>query len=251
MSYVLRCTAAVIGILFITGDAEAVIKGRSAGAISRHVVKLVGTNLLCTATVIGRQEVLTANHCVDGGHGPYFVVAGGKRIAVTGHDRAGGASRLTLASPLPAGFIPIATNSDTPSNGSYTIAGYGTNDEMARPRSAGLREARLVADNTYSASSLVDPGRRGPIAASACMGDSGGPVARFDGRRYVLVGIVDRASNITGNRACGYLTHYASVSGVDTTAFTAPNATPVEAAVTSRRIKRSAKVKVQRRWAAR
>jgi len=42
------------------------MKGQSAGGISRHVVKLVGHNLLCTATVIGRDKLLTANHCVEG-----------------------------------------------------------------------------------------------------------------------------------------------------------------------------------------
>jgi hypothetical protein len=194
--------------------------------------------------VIGRQEVLTANHCVDGGHGPYFVVTGGKRIPVASISGAGGATLLKLASPLPGNVTPMATTSNSPSNGNYTIAGYGTDDEMAKPRSAGLREARLIADNTYAPQSLVDPGRRGPLAASACMGDSGGPVARYDGKKFVLVGIVDRASNIVGNRACGYLTHYATVSGINTTVAAA---TPVEATVAPR--KRVAKVRHHRRWA--
>jgi hypothetical protein len=80
--------------------------------------------------------------------------------------------------------------------------------------SAGLKEARLVADAKYGG--LVDPRRRGPISASACMGDSGGPVAKFDGRRYVLVGIVERVSNYAGVGACGFLTHFSAVSGNST-----------------------------------
>ena len=76
--------------------------------------------------------------------------------------------------PLPAQYVPIATGS-AGGEGTYTIAGYGTAQESERMRSAGLREARLVNDSRYNA--LVDPRRRSPISASACMGDSGGPVA--------------------------------------------------------------------------
>jgi len=195
--------------IFASGDAQAVMRGQGAGSISKHVVKLVGHNLLCTATVIGRQQLLTANHCVEG-HGPFYVIAGGSRIAVASHSPSGQTTLLTLASPLPSHFVPIATG-DAGSDGSYTIAGYGTAREAERMHSAGLKEARLIADSRYGG--LVDPNRRGPISASACMGDSGGPVAKFDGKRYVLVGIVERVSNYAGIGACGFLTHFSAVSG--------------------------------------
>jgi hypothetical protein len=181
--------AASAAFILSSGDAHAVMRGSTAGGISRHVVKLVGHNLLCTATVIGRQQLLTANHCVEG-PGPFYVVAGGRQIAVTGHSPAGQVTQLTLAAPLPASIIPIATSSSAAGDGNYTIAGFGTAQESARMRSAGLREARLVNDSRYNA--LVDPRRHGAISASACMGDSGGPVAKFDGKHYVLVGIVER-----------------------------------------------------------
>jgi secreted trypsin-like serine protease len=83
-----------------------------------------------------------------------------------------------------------------------------------------LRAATLVADG--NAGALVDPARRG---ASACMGDSGGPVARFDGRRYVLVGIIERASNPSPTRACGDRTHYVSVGGLSAWSGTTSAAT--------------------------
>jgi hypothetical protein len=203
------CLVASAAFLFVPGDAHAVMRGQGAGSISKHVVKLVGHNLLCTATVIGRTQLLTANHCVEG-TGPFFVVAGSSRIPVTSHAPSGQTTMLTLASPLPAQFIPIATG-DAGSEGTYTIAGYGTAREAERMHSAGLKEARLVADSRYGG--LVDPHRRGPISASACMGDSGGPVAKFDGKRYVLVGIVERVSNYAGIGACGFLTHFSAVGG--------------------------------------
>jgi hypothetical protein len=212
--------AASAAFILSHSDAHAVMRGSSAGGISRHVVKLVGHNLLCTATVIGRQQLLTANHCVEG-TGPFFVVAGSRKIAVISHSPAGQTTQLTLASPLPAHFVPIATGS-AGGEGAYTIAGYGTAQESARMHSAGLREARLVTDSRYNA--LVDPRRRGAISASACMGDSGGPVAKFDGKRFVLVGIVERVSNYAGIGACGFLTHFSSVSGVSNIA-SAPEGT--------------------------
>jgi secreted trypsin-like serine protease len=211
LAFVLAASAAFV---LSSGDAHAVMRGGQAGGISRHVVKLVGHNLLCTATVIGRQQLLTANHCVEGS-GPFFVVAGGRQIAVASHSSAGQVTQLTLASPLPNSVVPIATGS-AGADGTYTIAGYGTAQETARMHSAGLREAHLVNDSRYNA--LVDPRRHGAISASACMGDSGGPVAKFDGKRYVLVGIVERVSNYAGIGACGFLTHFSSVSGVSNVA---------------------------------
>src|ERR1051325_6231091 len=83
--------------VFAPNDAQAVMRGHGAGSISKHVVKLVGHNLLCTATVIGRQQLLTANHCVEG-PGPFYVMAGGSRIAVASHAASGQVTLLTLAS---------------------------------------------------------------------------------------------------------------------------------------------------------
>src|ERR1043165_3854361 len=145
----LAVLAAWAAFLFGSSDAHAVMRGQGAGAISRHVVKLVGHNLLCSATVIGRQQLLTANHCVESG-GPFFVIAGGSRISVTSHSPSGQTTLLTLAGQIPASYIPIAAG-DVAGDGSYTIAGYGTAHEAERMRSAGLREARLVTDSRYGA----------------------------------------------------------------------------------------------------
>jgi secreted trypsin-like serine protease len=229
--------------IFTSGDAHAVMRGHGAGSIAKHVVKLVGHNLLCTATVIARQQLLTANHCVEGS-GPFFVIAGSARIAVASHSPSGQTTLLTLASPLPSHFVPIAMGSDAGNDSGYTIAGYGTAREAERMHSAGLKEARLVADSRYGG--LVDPNRRGPISASACMGDSGGPVAKFDGKRYVLVGIVERVSNYAGIGACGFLTHFSAVSGNSAVASAPAGVT--RQASEPRHARASAKK--QRQWAA-
>lgn len=230
---------------FAPSDANAVMRGSAAGGISKHVVKLVGHNLLCSATVIGRQQLLTANHCIEGS-GPFFVVTGGAKIAVASHSKSGQTTLLTLASPLPAQYVPIGTG-DVQSD-SYTIAGFGTAHEAERMRSAGLKEARLVTDSRYGA--LVDPKRRGAISASACMGDSGGPVAKFDGKRYVLVGIVERVSNYAGIGACGFLTHFSSVSGNSAVAAAPPAGETRQVSEPHAQPRLASKGKRSRQWAA-
>jgi len=233
--------AASAAVIFAPQQAQAVMRGHPAGSISRHVVKLVGNNILCTGTVVGRQQVLTANHCL--GSGQLFAVVGGQKIAVTGNASSGEATLLTLASPLPPSVEPIATGDATP-GGTYTIAGYGTAQETQHMHSAGLREAQLVNDPRYGG--LVDPNRRGPISASACMGDSGGPVARFDGKRYILVGIVERVSNYQGIGACGYLTHYSTIGGIPSSA---PAPTPENSRVASEPTAPRKQVKRVKQWA--
>ena len=238
-------SVASAAFIFAPTDANAVMRGQAAGGISRHVVKLVGHNLLCSATVIAHDRLLTANHCVEG-TGPFFVMAGGRRIAVASHSKSGQTTLLTLASPLPAHYVPIPTG-EVSGEGTYTIAGYGTAQESERMHSAGLKEARLVTDSRYGG--LVDPKRRGPISASACMGDSGGPVAKFDGKRYVLVGIVERVSNYAGVGACGFLTHFSSVSGTSNYA-SVPSGTSRQASEPSSTTRVAGKHK-RAKWAAR
>jgi hypothetical protein len=182
---------------------------------------------MCSATAVGRQEVLTSAHCIDGSD-PYFVIAGGSRIAVASHSDNGGTATLRLARPLPGSIVPIEVGTGS---GDFVIAGYGISREFPRGGGGGLREARLV----QSGAALVDPRRRGDIGASACMGDSGGPVARFDGSRYVLVGIIERASHPSPTRACGDLTHYTSVSGSWLSSSFA-GTTPTAASVPTRRV---------------
>ena len=103
---------------------------------------------------------------------------------------------------MPAGASPVAVGAGA--GDSYTIAGYGTASEAARGAFGSLRKARLVRAEPYA---LVDPNRKGSIGASACYGDSGGPVLRGS----ALIGVISRAAHPHPRIACGHLTRYAPV----------------------------------------
>src|SRR4051795_3986855 len=86
--YVSAVLVASAAFIFAPSDAQAVMRGHGAGSISKHVVKLVGHNLLCTATVIGRQQLPPANHW-GGVPGPFFFGGGGSRIGGRSHVPSG------------------------------------------------------------------------------------------------------------------------------------------------------------------
>jgi len=196
-------------IALAAGPAQAIVLG-SSSSLGSYTVRLVGAGY-CTGVAIARRAVVTAAHCargvrveIDGGS---IAIAGTARSAALDDGRrvsvSGDAVILRLASPLPFGVsaAPVGARSgDT-----FTIAGYGTTDERSRGAFGALHEATLVA---ASARALVDPNRSGSIGASACFGDSGGPVMRGG----ELVGVITRANYPRKAIACGFYTRWAAVT---------------------------------------
>ena len=200
--------------LLAASPAAAMINGSPSG-LAGHTVRILSAagTPVCTGVAVGPRHVVTARHCYTGSRS---VTAAGKRIRIVaanargaGINVRGDAIVLTLAQPLPTEITPLAVGQG---DGPFVAAGYGTDVESQRNLLGSLQEATLV---PAQPNTLVDPAREGSISASACYGDSGGPIVRRSGTGFVLVGIITRASHPHPKRVCGHLTHYAPLYGSD------------------------------------
>ncbi len=182
----------------------------SLSSLEHFTVRVVGRDH-CTGVVIARRAVATAAHCARYGA---RVITNGGSVRVIGSSRSirlddgrrahasGDAVILRLAGPLPGGVSPAPIGNGD--GDSFLIAGYGTTDESAKGAFGALHEARLVRARGRA---LVDPDRAGKIGASACFGDSGGPVLRGG----QLVGVITRANYPHKRIACGFYTRWAPI----------------------------------------
>jgi hypothetical protein len=192
----------------LAAPAGAVVMG-SVSSLDRYTVRLAG-NGYCSGVAIARQLVATAAHCADG----MYAIAGGHTFGVSGYSRhavlddgrhvsvSGDAAILRLTRPLPP-EIEAAPLGEGEGN-IYTIAGYGDTAERGRRSFGRLHEAVVIPAESQA---LVDPNRTGTLSASACFGDSGGPVFRGE----VLVGVITRAAHPSPRLACGDLTRWAPI----------------------------------------
>lgn len=199
---------------------------RQATELAPYVVMVMsgsgGETDFCTASVIARDAVLTAAHCVTDiwDTRVFFRTGEGKLvlfnvISIARHPdfepNAGRKHRISidlalvrLAGSLPAAFEPVElADSDSVAVGErFRIAGFGRADERVSGTSGVLRTGVLLVSKPEPAflAWLVDPDGTG---LGGCTGDSGAPILALD--RPALVGVAIRAKGRNGY-LCGAAT---------------------------------------------
>jgi secreted trypsin-like serine protease len=189
-----------------------------------HAVMVLGSRgSACSGTLIARNAVLTAGHCVDGssalaiayfeGSQPILKAARSAvkhpRFSLT-DNRSIDLALVRLSEPLPARFTPAAMEGDEivePAPGPYILAGFGL-QQIDDPKSAGtLRSAELTALG-ISTSRMMHLTTE-PESVRICRGDSGGPVFSSEARGILLVGVIiatyspNLKRGTPGARVCG------------------------------------------------
>lgn len=185
-----------LALLLAVAPARAVVGGRpDPGAAASAVMVLSSNGGVCTGIVVAPDAVLTAGHCVGGRaeHRVHYKDEAGAPVlaeiaaraphpgydagAVAGRRRSIDLALVRLAAPLPARFRPAALSAAMPRAGErLTLAGYG----VAAPgdaRSTGTyRSLELAVVEPHGPSRILVWLGASPGGASACHGDSGGPI---------------------------------------------------------------------------
>lgn len=175
----------------------------------------------CTGTVIGRDVILTAAHCVagkkqvvvayaeNGSHVLQRVISRAIHPGFSGRERVSlDLALIRLESPLPARFAPLPFDRGEVEHrvgATFLIAGYGMQRESDEASAGTLRSAsvsvlprlfpRFLRIGTSPSADLSD--------FAICTGDSGGPVLATGFGGKVIVGVVYGRESFGDARSCG------------------------------------------------
>ncbi len=181
--------------------------------IAQTTVALIMDNSLCTGSIVDRDMVITAAHCLYGYQGQVAVVFASSlqdapRSAVMMADRfvihpsydpsktsadQNDLALVRLPSPLPGDYRPAELMPDgaTLENGqSVILAGFGITDVATHAGAGVLRAAEVTVKNARlgGTEAVLDQTQ----GSGACHGDSGGPAFVEEGGGFLLWGVTSR-----------------------------------------------------------
>jgi secreted trypsin-like serine protease len=225
MKPLIKILFAAVCIGFVASAAHALVgPAEEAADLAPHAVMVLKrsprASSFCSATVLSRDVVLTAAHCVatladtrihfkDERGAPQLrdlaaiaIHPGFRADAIRARIRSIDLALVRLREALPNRFIPV-TLSETRSlelGSKLRMAGFGVTREGDGKTAGTLRVGEISVSAPLSDTLLWLRDARG---LGACTGDSGGGVFLPD--RSLLVGIIDWAEGANG-RQCGSLT---------------------------------------------
>jgi secreted trypsin-like serine protease len=183
----------------------------------------------CTGTLIARDLVLTAAHCVPPGSEYKLVQIDAQKqpslrdtLRVERHPQFSQQTFDNHRATADVALVKLASPAQNPAQAAlfsgafavaagdrFSVAGYGLTERGNGKTGGTLRAAHLVATGRPGNLQirLVDPAAKGERAGlGACTGDSGGPVFRDAGGRAVVVGVVSWSTGPNNAEGCGGLT---------------------------------------------
>lgn len=205
---------------------DGIVRGHRAGRkneLSHSVVALVTESekgqALCTGTLIEKDLVLTAAHCVEGNPDRLVVVFGAQVkaakpenmrevVAYVQHPRwhqptedgRGDLALVRFSGDLPDGFAPAklaSSEADLKIGTSVKLLGYGVTNGSTHVGAGILRETETSIVEKHSKTELVLDGKK----TSVCFGDSGGPAFVKKGDSFLMWGVDSSVTTSECNEA--------------------------------------------------
>ena len=217
----IRSVAGGLAALVAFASAAGAIVGGAAdtGPLARSAVMVLSSNGgMCSAVVLAPDAILTAAHCATGadsyrvhyrdeGGAPVMIEPAARAVhpgydakAIEARRRSIDLALVRLPEPLPSRFEAAVLAAAPAAKGErVVVGGYGVLREGEARTTGTFRTARLTVVEPYGPSGVLVWLEGG--SSGACLGDSGGPVAR-EGLVYAVVSWAKGA----GRASCGRTT---------------------------------------------